>query len=75
MSLPKYAKEMTKSYRGQMAKDQFKTVSASHKKFVNSLKQLDINPRDYLFEKVFEIYGYSEFSVDVVDNIAQTKQE
>ena len=75
MSLPKYAKEMTKSYRGHMAKDQFKTVSASHKKFVNSLKQLDINPRDYLFEKVFEIYGYSEFSVDVVENIAQTKQE
>jgi hypothetical protein len=56
MSLPKYAKEMTKSYRGHIAKDQFKTVSASHKKFVNSLKQLDINPRDYLFEKVFEIY-------------------
>jgi len=75
MSLPKYAKEMAKTYRGHMDKDQFKTISASHRKFVNSLKQLDINPRDYLFEKVFEIYGYSEFSVDVADNIAQTKQE
>lgn len=75
MSLPKYAKEMTKAYKGIGAKDAFKNISSSHRKFVNSLKQLDINPRDYLFEKVFEIYGYSEFNVDVVDNITQTKKE
>ena len=72
MSLPKYAKEMTKTYKG---KEEFKTISASHRKFVNSLKQLDINPREYLFEKVFALFGFKEFSVDVVDNIAQTKKE
>ena len=72
MSLPKFAKEMTKTYKG---KEEFKTISASHRKFVNSLKQLDINPREYLFEKVFALFGFKEFSADVVDNIAQTKKE
>lgn len=75
MSLPKYTKEMTKTYKGIDSKEMFKNISGSRRKFVNSLKQLDINPRDYLFEKVFEIYGYSEFNVDVVDNIIQTKKE
>ncbi len=75
MSLPKYTKEMTKTYKGINSKEMFKNISISRRKFVNSLKQLDINPRDYLFEKVFEIYGYSEFNVDVVDNIIQTKKE
>ena len=72
MSLPKYAKEMTKTYKG---KEEFKTISGSHRKFVNSLKQLDINPREYLFEKVFVLFGFKEFSTDVVDNITQTKKE
>ena len=72
MSLPKYAKEMTKTYKG---KEEFKTISGSHRKFVNSLKQLDINPREYLFEKVFALFGFKEFSTDVVDNITQTKKE
>ncbi len=72
MSLPKYAKEMSKTYKG---KEEFKTISGSHRKFVNSLKQLDINPREYLFEKVFALFGFKEFSADVVDNITQTKKE
>lgn len=72
MSLPKYSKEMTKIYKGN---GEFKNVSTSHKKFVNSLKQLNINPREYLFEKVFSLFGYRDFSVDIVDNIAVTKKE
>lgn len=72
MSLPKYAKEMSKTYKGS---DEFKNISASHRKFVNSLKQLDINPREYLFEKVFALFGFKEFNTAVVDNIAQTKKE
>ena len=72
MSLPKYSKEMKKAYKGN---EEFKTISARHRKFVNSLKQLDINPREYLFEKVFMIFGFREFSSDVVDNITQTKKE
>ena len=72
MSLPKYAKEMTKQYKG---KEEFKSISGSRRKFVNSLKQLDLNPREYLFEKIFAFFGFKEFSVDVVDNITQTKKE
>lgn len=72
MSLPKYAKEMTKLYKGQ---EEFKAIFGSHRKFVNSLKQLDINPREYLFEKVFALFGFKEFRTDVVDNITQTKKE
>ena len=72
MSLPKYAKEMTKAYKGN---EEFKNITMSRRKFVNSLKQLDINPREYLFEKVFAIFGFKEFNADVVDNIAGTKKE
>ena len=72
MSLPKYAKEMTRIYKGN---GEFKNLSGSHRKFVNSLKQLNINPREYLFEKVFVLFGFKEFSADVADNIAQTKKE
>ena len=72
MSLPKYAKEMTRTYSGNGA---FKSIVGSHKKFVASLKQLDINPREYLFEKIQVIFGYKEFSPDVAENIAKTKNE
>lgn len=72
MSLPKYAKEMSKTYKGN---DEFKNISSSHRKFINSLKQLDINPREYLFEKVFALFGFKEFNTAVIDNIAQTKEE
>ena len=72
MSLPKYAKEMSRNYKGN---GEFKSISGSHRKFVNSLKQLDINPREYLFEKVFTFFGFKEFSADIADNIAQTKKE
>ena len=75
MSLPKYSKEMVKTYHGVGTKDTFINVSNSHKKFVNSLKQLDINPREYLFAKIFEIFNYEEFNTDVVNNIARVKNE
>ena len=72
MSLPKYAKEMTRSYAGNGT---FKSIVGSHKKYVNSLKQLDINPREYLFEKLQGVFGYKEFSPDIAENVAKTKNE
>ena len=72
MSLPKYSKEMTKIYKGN---GEFKNISSSHRKYVNSLKQLNINPREYLFEKAFSLFGYKEFCIDIVDNILRTKDE
>lgn len=76
MSLPKYAKEMSKIYLGINAHEPFKKISVSHVRFIKSLKQLDnINPREYLFEKIFTMFGLEGFHADVVDSIAQTKQE
>lgn len=77
MSLPKYAKEMSHTYLGSNAREPFKKVSSSHVRLIKSLKQLDnINPREYLFEKVFSVFGLDGFHADVIiDSITQTKQE
>jgi hypothetical protein len=73
MSLPKYAKELKEVYSGKNG-DKKKDKATSHIKFLNSLKQPSINAREYLFEKLFEIYGYKEFNVNIVDNIRSAKE-
>ncbi|MDD4495438.1 MAG: hypothetical protein PHV32_14045, partial [Eubacteriales bacterium] len=76
MSLPKYAKEMSGIYLGVNAHEPYRKISKTHVQFIKSLKQLDnINPREYLFEKVFAVFGLDGFHADVVDSIIQTKQE
>ena len=74
ISLPKYAKEMKKIYNGQESKIPYKLLDSSYIKLLNSLKQTNINAREFLFEDVFKIYGLREFSVSVVQNIASTKE-
>lgn len=74
MSLPKYSKELKDFYCGRDDNAKKDKPTASHIKFVGSLKQTSINAREYLFEKLFDIYGYKEFTVNVVDNIKQTKE-
>ena len=73
MSLPKYTKELKEAYRGKNGNEKKDKAIPSHIKFLNSLKQPNINAREYLFEKLFDIYNYKEFSVDVVDNIKAAK--
>jgi predicted transcriptional regulator len=70
LSLPKYAKEMTVTYGDKGISH---NVDVARRKFVNSLKQLDVNPREFLFERVFAIYGMKEFNVNIIDNIIATK--
>jgi len=72
LSLPKYAKEMTQEYK---ANGKPKKIDIAKKKFVSNLKQLNINPREFLFEKVFSIFGMMSFSINVIDLIASTKSE
>jgi hypothetical protein len=72
LSLPKYAKEMTVVYK---ADGKSKKIDKAKKKFMSSLRQLNINPREFLFDKIFTIFGMSEFSVNVVDMIAATKTD
>jgi hypothetical protein len=72
MNLPKYAKEWGKIYAGD---GRFKSIEASKKKFINSLKQLDGNPREYLLEKVFEIFGKQDNLANIVPLIRDIKTE
>ena len=74
MALPKYAKEMNTIYCGIKSTETNKSVLKERKKFINSLKQVDNNPREYLFEKMFTFFGLSEFNLMAIDNIRATKQ-
>jgi len=71
MSLPKYAKELKATYRG-MNKSPEKIPSAQVK-FINCLRLPDINAREFLFERLFGIFGYKEFTINIVDNIKSSK--
>ena len=73
MSLPKYTKELKEIYCGSNVEMKMSRATASHMKFLNSLKRTDINAREYLFDKLFEIYGYKDFTVNIIDNIGQAK--
>jgi hypothetical protein len=74
MALPKYSKEMSATYCGMSSREPKKSVPHERKKFINSLKQTDSNPREYLFEKIFSIFGMRQFSLMVLDNIRETKK-
>lgn len=72
LSLPKFAKEMTHKYK---ATGELKKIDTGMRKFINSLRQLDNNPREFLFEKIFKIFGDGTFNKYIVDTIQATKNE
>lgn len=72
LSLPKYAKEMSLKYK---AEGKAEKIAPAKRKFTGCLKQLESNPREFLFEKVFEIFGMKEFNVNIVPIIRETKDE
>ena len=72
MGLPKYAKDLKEVYEGKDGKKG--SAITPHVKFLNGLKQANINAREFLFEKVFEIYPYSDFNLSIVDNIRSAKK-
>ncbi|KUO71713.1 MAG: hypothetical protein APF77_07885 [Clostridia bacterium BRH_c25] len=71
MSLPKYAKELKAIYKGKNTSPE--KIPPAQVKFIGSLKQTDINAREFLFRKLFDIYGYKEFTINIVDNIRSSK--
>ena len=71
MNLPKYAKELDKLYAGN---EKFESLDGRRKKFINSLKQLDGNPREYLLEKVFSMLGKHEYLDTAIPLIADIKK-
>ena len=60
LALPKYAKEQTGNDQGAV-------------RFVNALKQPDINPREFLFDKIPQFFNMKGFSLDVADNVVAAK--
>lgn len=72
LSLPKYAKESTQRY---YTNGKTEYIPTDRRKFVSSLKQMNVNPREFLFSKVFDIFGYKTFNLNIVDNIKATKAE
>ncbi|AFV03483.1 hypothetical protein UNSWDHB_314 [Dehalobacter sp. UNSWDHB] len=72
LSLPKFAKESTQKYSENNKPEK---IAQDRRKFLGSLKQMNVNPREFLFEKIFDTYGYRTFNVNVVDNIKATKDE
>ena len=73
MGLPKYAKELKEVYGGRSGGKKDKAI-ATHLKFLSALKQPSINAREFLFEKLFEIYKYSDFTINIIDNIRSAKE-
>lgn len=72
LSLPKFAKETQYLYA---AVGEPRKIQTAHMKFIGSLKQLDVNPREFLFDKVFHIFRYKDFDEGIVDNIIAVKSE
>lgn len=71
MSLPKFAKELKTLYRGKNNSPE--KIPSAQVKFIGYLRQSDINAREFLFEKLFDIFGYIEFTINIVDNIRSSK--
>lgn len=67
ISLPKYAKEMKTVYKGAR-------IDREKLKFINSIKKAELNAREFLFDDIIEIYNLREFSPNVADSIAKTKE-
>lgn len=70
LSLPQYSKETKVKYkrRGEGEK-----ISKDYIKFIESLKMPPVNAREYLFETLFKIFKYNEFTPNIVDNIKSAK--
>ena len=62
MGLPKYAKEVP-------------STDKSHSKFINSLKMVDENPREYLFVKLMKMFNHVALDNGLIDLIRLAKEE
>ena len=70
MSLPKYSRELNNIYQGDK---KFAKVEKNDKKLIKSLMKPSLNSREYLFEKLLSIYGFEEFTFEVVKELEKTK--
>lgn len=72
LSLPKFAKELAHRYSSDGRRE---NIGSEKKRFINLLKQMNTNPRDFLFTKVFEIFRHKSLEKDVLKEIEEIKIE
>ena len=70
LSLPKYSKESIKEYLGS---NNYQEIKEEKINFLKSLKLEIENPREYLFEKIFKIFGYNEFNLEILKDLKENK--
>ncbi len=71
IGLPRYSKELKQIYSNNDSRQ--RNIKA-HLKFLSIIKTLNINPSEFLFQKVLSIYGYSEFNICIAKNIQESKK-
>jgi hypothetical protein len=74
MSLPKYAKELKSIYHGAYNEPSCTELPIQYRKFINSLRQIELNPREYIYEKLILIFGYEQIDYEVVNQIKSAKK-
>ena len=68
--LPKYTKEITSEYE---SKEKYRALDKKILKFKNALKTPELNAREFLFNKLPEIFGYKGFSSYLEKDIISAK--
>ncbi|MGI6563882.1 MAG: hypothetical protein ACOX3Q_15255 [Clostridia bacterium] len=71
LSLPKYAKELKTIYRGKNNKPE--KLPQKYIRFMNGLKRPNINAREFLFDRIFVLFEYDEFTLDIINDIETAK--
>lgn len=70
ISLPKYTKEQKQVYVGNGRYEKLDKIYIS---FINSLRTPTINAREYLFDKLLNIFKYESLNIDIVKDIGTIK--
>ncbi len=73
VELPRYTKEFKTVYQGLGKTQKSNPLAKRHIKFLSSLKQGNLNAREFLFEKIHKIYEHDKFNLSVVSNIKEAK--
>lgn len=70
ISLPKYSKDIKEIYRGN---GRYVEIEKEKHRFIVSLRTPSINAREYLFEKLPQIFSPATIDEGIIDELSKTK--
>lgn len=73
LSLPNYAKGLTKEYQGRSASPTFVSVDPAMLRFVKLLKLLSAGSFELLFSRIPQCFGLEDRPLEAIDFIGRTK--